>query len=443
VFADRLAASIQSGDFESLATAYAPEATLTASVTGGRTQARGRQEIAALLASWWPGPGYLLDWAADRHEHGWAISLERGGDEGISRQRLYVHLDADDLATAHYAYSAKPRAAGDGASVVPGAAAFASVGEVTSVTALSFAGNSGSPVLRLALEDGGSLVAKRVVPLGDWIMRATGDEGREAGLWLSGAFERLPAEIDPAIVSAQPDGDGWWLVMRDVSATLLPEGTVIPREDNRRILDAAAALHDRYWGEHVDAVGSLGERLGFLFPSTAEREAGGSDLIPKQLAVGWELFSEAADSDVAEAVAAIHADPAPYVSALEECGTTLIHGDLRDENLGLTGDGIVLIDWALSAHGPPSVELAWYMLHDSWRIDATNDEIVDDFRRAEGDRSDERALDLGLISGLATYGWLLGHSAIAHTSDQERSWARDELSWWVPRVREAIERSWS
>jgi hypothetical protein len=79
------------------------------------------------------------------------------------------------------------------------------------------------------------------------------------------------------------------------------------------------------------------------------------------------------------------------------------------------------------------------MVHDVWRIQATHDEVVDDFRRALGERHDPLALELGLISGLVQYGWIFGHSAVVHTDPSEREWARTELNWWVPRVRRALE----
>ena len=49
---------------------------------------------------------------------------------------------------------------------------------------------------------------------------------------------------------------------------------------------------------------------------------------------------------------------------------------------------------------------------------------------------------LGIIAGLVMYGWILGHSAVIHPDPAERTWARDELAWWVPRARRALE-AWS
>ena len=140
------------------------------------------------------------------------------------------------------------------------------------------------------------------------------------------------------------------------------------------------------------------------------------------------------------AVLELSAGPERLAAALERRGTTLIHGDLRDENIGLPPGRLVLLDWGLATRGHPAVDLGWYMVHDVWRIEATHDEVVEDFRRALGERDDPQALDLGLVAGLVMYGWIFGHSAVVHTDPAEREWARQELDWWVPRVRLALDR---
>ena len=121
------------------------------------------------------------------------------------------------------------------------------------------------------------------------------------------------------------------------------------------------------------------------------------------------------------------------------CGTTLIHADIRDEQIGLDGDRLVLLDWGRASQGHPVVDFVWSICHNAWRIDATHDELVEDFRRARGERDDPRAVELGVIAGLVMYGWVFGHSAAYHPDPAEREWARDELAWWVPRARRALE----
>jgi Ser/Thr protein kinase RdoA (MazF antagonist) len=211
------------------------------------------------------------------------------------------------------------------------------------------------------------------------------------------------------------------------------------------VLGAAAALHAAFAGETVDELCPLADRLvATCGLHVAEDERHGTDLLPKQCEAAWDAFAEAADADVGETVLSLVRDPAPLAAALEATGpVTLCHGDLRDDNLGLDGDRIVLLDWDLATHGTAAVELAWYLCHDAWRIDATRDEVVEDFLAAEDGAVEPGALDLGLVSGLVQYGWIFGHSALVHPDPAEREWAREELAWWVPRVRAALERTWS
>jgi thiamine kinase-like enzyme len=227
--------------------------------------------------------------------------------------------------------------------------------------------------------------------------------------------------------------------MRDVSADLLDDSTPLTREQNRFVLACAAAMWAEFWDEPVPHLAALGDRLACAATAVSERERDEVDILPKQFEAAWEAFGEAVEPDVGTAVLELVEDVTPLSAALAAHGTTLIHGDLRDENIALPDGRLVLLDWGLATHGHPAADLAWYMVHDVWRIAATHDEVVEDFRRALGERDDPAALDLGLISGLVQYGWIFGHSAVVHTDPVEREWARAELAWWVPRVRHAFE----
>jgi aminoglycoside phosphotransferase (APT) family kinase protein len=316
---------------------------------------------------------------------------------------------------------------------------FTSLGQATERSTLASSGWSGNRIDRVVLADGRVLIAKRIVPGSDWLGRATRDPGREALLFADGVFARMPAAVDPAIVAAEPEGDAWWVVMRDVSDELLDESTPLTRDQNRFVLARAAEMWAEFWGEEVARLSTLTDRLACAAPAVSDAERDDVDILPKQFEAAWEAFGEAADRDVAEAVLRLVDDVTPLAGALAERGTTLIHGDLRDENIAMPDGRLVLLDWGLATHGHPAAELAWYMVHDVWRIEATHDEVVEDYRRALGERDDPEALELGLISGLVQYGWIFGHSAVVHTDPSEREWARTELNWWVPRVRRALE----
>jgi hypothetical protein len=252
----------------------------------------------------------------------------------------------------------------------------------------------------------------------------------------------MPHAIDHAVVAAELDGEAWWVVMRDVSASLLPDNKRLSREEHTRILEAANLMWEEFWGERVPHLCPLHDCFHLFSPVIAEAERDGLDLLPKQYEVFWEAFAEAVDRDVAEPVLALLEDPAPLVAELEARGTTLIHADIRDEQIGLDGDRLILLDWGRASQGHPVVDFFWSICHNAWRIDATHDELVEDFRHARGERDDPRALELGVIAGLVMYGWVFGHSAAYHPDPAEREWARHELGWWVPRARRALE-TWS
>ena len=336
-------------------------------------------------------------------------------------------------------YAARPRAGADGEGEIPDAV-LQRLGRGARREPLEHGGNSGAALERVLLDDGSSLIAKRVGRGSDWLGRVTRDRGRTALLWQAGAFERLPQVLDHGIESVVEDGEGWWVMMRDLSATFLAEDRRLSRAENRRILAAGAAMHAEFAGSVPDGAATLADRLGMSSLRVAEAERSSPDLLPKQLEAAWDAFADSVPDDVATEVMAAVRDPAALAAELERAGpVTLIHGDLRDDNLGLTEDRIVLLDWDLASAGTPTVEFAWSLCHNGWRIDASRDEIERDYREAEGELLDPREAELGILSGLVQYGWIFGHSRRIHPDPAERDWAEEELGWWVPRVRRALE----
>jgi hypothetical protein len=266
------------------------------------------------------------------------------------------------------------------------------------------------------------------------------DRPREALLQADGVFARMPHAIDPIAVAATQEDGAWWVTARDVSGVLLDADSTVPRDRHRFVMEAANTMWEAFWGERVPHLCTLEERLRCMAPSFAEVERHGLDLLPKQVEAAWEAFAEAVDPELAEAVTTLVEHPAPLVAALEERGTTMLHSDLRDENMGFDGSRLVLLDWGLACQGHPIVELAWYLMHNGWRTEGTRDELVEDFRRARGDNDDPMANELLGVTGLVLYGWILGHSAVVHPDPVEQGWGREELEWWVPLARRGLER---
>ncbi|HET9292386.1 MAG TPA: aminoglycoside phosphotransferase [Actinomycetes bacterium] len=300
-------------------------------------------------------------------------------------------------------------------------------------------GRSGSLLERVVLADGRALVVKHLRDGGDWIMRASHDHGRAAELWSSGVLARVPDVIDHAVVGAERAEDGWVVIMRDVSAALVPDHARLSRGDSRRILEAAAALHAEFWDDPPLELCSMADRYRFLSPATARREADGADEVPRLIGRGWERFAEVVPADVAEPVLAVLERPEPFAAALSAFGSTLLQGDLKLGNLGLTADQVVMLDWGTqTGWGPPAVEVAWYLAINWSRLDATREQVLDDFRAAEGDRHDEDALRLALLGGLVQLGWDKALHASGHPDPAIRAREAADLAWWTARARDAL-----
>jgi hypothetical protein len=301
-------------------------------------------------------------------------------------------------------------------------------------------GRSGSLLERVVLAGGQTLVVKHVRDGGDWIMRASHDHGRAAELWSSGVLAKVPAVIDHAVVGAERVDGGWVVIMRDVSAVLVPDHARLTRGDSRRVLEAAAALHARFWDEPPLTLCSMVDRYQFLSPATTRREATGADEVPKLIGRGWERFAEVVPADLVEPVLAILERPEPFAAALSSFGSTLVQGDLKLGNLGLTSDRVVMLDWGTqTGWAPPAVEVAWYLAINWSRIDASREQVLDDFRAAEGDRHDEDALRLALLGGLVQLGWDKALHASGHPDPAVRAREADDLAWWTARARAALE----
>jgi hypothetical protein len=301
-------------------------------------------------------------------------------------------------------------------------------------------GRSGSLLERVVLADGRTLVVKHVLDGGDWIMRATADHGRAATLWSRGVLARVPEVIDHAVVGAEQVDGGWVVIMRDVSAALVPDHARLGRADSRRVLEAAAALHAAFADEPPLPLCSLADRYGFLSPATARREAGGADEVPRLIGRGWERFAEVAPAEVAGPVVTVLERPASLAAALSRFPSTLVQGDLKLGNLGFAGDRVVMLDWGTqTGWAPAAVEVAWYLAINWSRIDASREQVLDDFRAAEGERHDEDALRLALLGGLVQLGWDKALHASGHPDPVVRAREAADLTWWCDRALDALE----
>src|SRR5262249_16843938 len=149
-------------------------------------------------------------------------------------------------------------------------------------------------------------------------------------------------------------------------------------------------------------------------PSFHRGDAGpGAHPLRERIVAGWDTFFELVPRDVGLAVRAVHDDPRPLGRALEQFPSTLLHGDAKLENLGGSGDKTVLIDWGeLTGFGPAEVDVAWYALKGSARLNADPDAVFDDYEAESGNALDPRALDLVCVGSLAQMGFRMALSRV-------------------------------
>lgn len=441
MIAERLIAAAVSGSVSSLADLYAADAVLEAHLPGRSVEARGPTAILDELGSWFEGAGEVTFRSQTPASGGLTLRLERRDRAtGVTaRRRHLIHTD-DGRIRRHIVYPERPALklpttslphAGD-----PRLAAL--LRRVVRRTPLDPA-ISGTVVERLDLDDGSAVFVKHLVPRDGWITRATADRGREATLWSSGTLARIGEVVEHGVVGAVAEGDGWLLILRDLSEALR-RGANPTRSDARRVLDVVDELHARFAGRAVDGLCALTDRLRLFSPATSERERDGEDLAPKVIGRGWELFSSVAPPDVVEAVAAIHERPERLAEALVSRGRTLIHGDLRPANVGFVDGRVALLDWGLAASAPAELDLAWYLFNLSGPgRERAREEASRRLLGGTGARASE-IVELALLATLVQAGCYFGHRAVQDPDEDVRRKASEDLAWWIGRARVAVDR---
>jgi hypothetical protein len=291
-------------------------------------------------------------------------------------------------------------------------------------------------------------VLKIASPEGDWIARATSDDGvREVALFQAGLPDRLPPFIDwPALDARQGTESAWYLLMRDLAAEpvvqLVPPGDdpVAPAEVEHYLIDLAG-LHRAFLGRAGDFAAvsfcALDPWMTLLGPATINRERGGNDPVTPHLARGWSTFARLAPAPIASGVAALLTEPLPLVDALKQGPATLLHGDFKFGNLGrrvAPRRATIALDWSLSTWASPLLDLAYFLAVNSARIPFPKERGIGIYREELGDLygSDwERALDLALLGGgVLRLGWA---KALGATSDDPAIARREraEIDWWL------------
>jgi hypothetical protein len=299
-------------------------------------------------------------------------------------------------------------------------------------------GRTGAAFESALLADGTPVVLKHVT-CDDWLPRALGTTDLLYRMWFDGIFARMPRSIDHLNLSVEPEDGGHVIVMRDATDEMLGDHRVLTREENMRVLRATDDLHAAFWGEPLEGLVSLDDHYRCMTPGWVKEHGAPKSPVKVLIPRGWELFADVAPADITEVMSVLSDDPSPLVRQLETRPQTLVHGDLRLHNLALNDDNVVLFDWELAGLGPPSVDIAWYLIISASRIKASREQVLDDYREIAGERYDTEAMELGLIGALLRLGWNKALDIIENPDENVRRQERSDLDWWVKRVRRALE----
>jgi hypothetical protein len=308
------------------------------------------------------------------------------------------------------------------------------------------AGKSGAVIERLTI-DGERYVVKYLDRRRDWTLRASGMlRGVTTEMWSRGLLDRLPPCLDQPIVAVgvgpldDADADDFEvtvLVMRDVGDCMVDvSDEPVPYDVHAQFLDHMAALHATFWeaGPEIDLVTPMTRYLE-LSPWTARAEewVGSDHRVPKLIAQGWPLLDEVAPR-AAGVVHPLSLDPGPLVMALATTPQTLVHGNFKLDNLGVTPDGrTVLLDWEGTGRGAPTGDLAWYLAINCRRLPESKEDATATYRAAlERHGIDtapwwDRQLALSLLGGLVQFGWEKAFGGLD-----------EELQWWQDRALEGV-----
>jgi hypothetical protein len=300
---------------------------------------------------------------------------------------------------------------------------------------------SGARLELVELPGGRRLVLKHLPPHGDWLTRATAGSGRLRRLWESGLLTRIRRVVDHTIIDVRSVDGHDLVIMRDASQDLLPPRTPVPRATSRALLVRLAALHAASEAGSGEGLCPIGARYAIFAPAFhAVPGAPGAHPLAERIMQGWDLFAQHVDGDTVAAVFAVHRDPARLGRRLACFPPTLLHGDAKLENLGLSSQGLVAIDWGdLTGYGPREVDIAWFALKGAARVGVAPDGIFADYEAAAGQPLDREALDLACVGSLAQMGFRFAVGAFAAGPDPP-ALAAEQLTWWTARVDAALDR---
>lgn len=278
----------------------------------------------------------------------------------------------------------------------------------------------------------------------DWHAIATDDtQGREVAIWECGVLDRLPPAMGHAVRGAARFDDGAALLMDDLTRHLLPADVPFTPQRARGVLRAMAAMHATFWEDPpTDDLGASIcplERLLTRISAAMLTSLGGvlpDNQLVAHLPEGWDRLTSVVDPGVARDLQALADDPAPVVTALDGYPTTLLHGDLRGQNVAWDGSRAIAIDWQPTV-APPAYDLAYFVfaavpLHPDEAMATYREMLATELGSAGSWSWWDDQLDICVAAVVAMMASPLALGEGEYDPRRDPPW--DSIHWWVARA---------
>ncbi|MCB0107000.1 MAG: phosphotransferase, partial [Caldilineaceae bacterium] len=270
-----------------------------------------------------------------------------------------------------------------------------------------------------------------------------------------GLLDQLRPAIEHAIVACCHDGDGWAILMRDISVGLFRHGQALSPQTIYSLLDGLAAMHAHFWQapELRDPVLGLCDSAGLLqmfSPLMVAKLEGITTKHPEMLTKGWQILLENVAPDVAAILAQLMADPQPLLTVLDAHPWTLVHGNLQFGNMALLpGEPPqpVFFDWQTAGYSSAILDLAWLLDKTEVALSPLSQEIAIDYYRAKlathlGRRFDQVTwlpmLEVGWLAHILRWGSFTGWFSVHSNHEVHKTTSRTRLYTFDGRVRAAM-----
>ena len=238
--------------------------------------------------------------------------------------------------------------------------------EITPI--LEHTGFSGASLFNVKLNGENGLFLKEITDDADWFAVTTHDTNcRSVTIYEYGVLDLLLPTIQHVILACAVEKKKRSILMKDVSAGIVPFRTPLTKSQVEIALSALATMHATFWDSHELKDVALGlcsatDLVGCMSIAVVQQNSHLTGPLPTMVSRGWEVLKEELESDAFNALETLIYSPEALTAAFANYPSSLVHGDYRASNFSYLSDSaIALFDWQMASFGLPSIDLCWFL----------------------------------------------------------------------------------